>query len=191
MRGLVRPGEDADHLPESVERIRGDVAEPASLDAAPARGRATCTNKPARSKRLRSRSASAASARSLTSCSRGVTTISAGWLAGAALAGDPLAGSPAIDAAGTTDPGGTDQRGFARFINSALDIGAVEAGTTVTRLSEDDVVRFRQVAIPLWFEWANKDQDAARLLALHLEVMQNPSVAYLTPDDIQDYELKL
>ena len=38
----------------------------------------------------------------------------------------PLPGSPAIDAAGTTDPGGTDQRGFPRFINDALDIGAVE-----------------------------------------------------------------
>jgi TRAP-type mannitol/chloroaromatic compound transport system substrate-binding protein len=65
-----------------------------------------------------------------------------------------------------------------------------EAGITVTRLSEDDVVRFRQVAIPLWFEWANKDRDAARVFKLHLEVMQNPSVAYLTPDDIKDYELR-
>jgi TRAP-type mannitol/chloroaromatic compound transport system substrate-binding protein len=66
-----------------------------------------------------------------------------------------------------------------------------EAGTTVTRLSEGDVARFRQVAIPLWFQWANKDKDAARVLKLHLEVMQNPSVAYLTPDDVKDYELKL
>jgi TRAP-type mannitol/chloroaromatic compound transport system substrate-binding protein len=65
-----------------------------------------------------------------------------------------------------------------------------EAGITVTRLSEDDVVRFRQVAIPLWFEWANKDEDAARVFKLHLKVMQNPSVAYLTPDDIKDYELR-
>jgi TRAP-type mannitol/chloroaromatic compound transport system substrate-binding protein len=65
-----------------------------------------------------------------------------------------------------------------------------EAGITVTRLSEDDVVRFRQVAIPLWFEWANKDRDAARVFKSHLEVMQNPSVAYLTPDDIKDYELR-
>ncbi|MEP4810232.1 MAG: choice-of-anchor Q domain-containing protein, partial [Luteolibacter sp.] len=38
----------------------------------------------------------------------------------------PLPGSPAIDAAGTIDPGGTDQRGFPRFLNGALDIGAVE-----------------------------------------------------------------
>jgi TRAP-type mannitol/chloroaromatic compound transport system substrate-binding protein len=66
-----------------------------------------------------------------------------------------------------------------------------EAGTTVTRLSEDDVARFRQVAIPLWFKWANQDKDAARVFKLHLEVMQNPSVAYLTPDDIKNYELKV
>jgi TRAP-type mannitol/chloroaromatic compound transport system substrate-binding protein len=66
-----------------------------------------------------------------------------------------------------------------------------DAGITVTRLSEDDVARFRQVAIPLWFKWANKDRDAARVFKLHLEVMQNPSVAYLTPDDIKNYELKV
>ena len=54
----------------------------------------------------------------------------------------------------------------------------------MTRLSEEDVARFRRIAIPLWFEWANKDRDAARVFKLQLEVMQNPSVAYLTPDDI-------
>ena len=32
VRGLVRPGENADHLPDAVERIRGDVTDPASLD---------------------------------------------------------------------------------------------------------------------------------------------------------------
>ena len=61
----------------------------------------------------------------------------------------PLAGSPAIDAAGTTDPGGTDQRGFPRFVDgdasstAALDIGAVEAGpviTVTTATDEDDGV---------------------------------------------------
>jgi TRAP-type mannitol/chloroaromatic compound transport system substrate-binding protein len=66
-----------------------------------------------------------------------------------------------------------------------------EAGTTVTRLSEEDVAQFRKVALPLWFEWANKDKDAARVFKLHLEVMQNPSVAYLTPDDIKGYQLKV
>ena len=32
VRGLVRPDEHADHLPARVERIRGDVTDPASLD---------------------------------------------------------------------------------------------------------------------------------------------------------------
>jgi TRAP-type mannitol/chloroaromatic compound transport system substrate-binding protein len=66
-----------------------------------------------------------------------------------------------------------------------------EAGTTVTRLSDEDVLRFRKVAIPLWFKWANKDKDAARVFKLHLEVMQNPGVAILAPDDIKGYELNL
>jgi TRAP-type mannitol/chloroaromatic compound transport system substrate-binding protein len=66
-----------------------------------------------------------------------------------------------------------------------------EAGTKVTRLSEDDVLRFRKVAIPLWFKWANKDTDAARFFKLHLNVMQNPGVAILAPDDIKGYELNL
>ncbi len=39
----------------------------------------------------------------------------------------PASGSPAIDAGGPVNPGGTDQRGFIRFVGSALDIGAVEA----------------------------------------------------------------
>jgi len=65
------------------------------------------------------------------------------------------------------------------------------AGTKVTRLSEEDVLRFRRVAIPLWFKWANKDKDAARFFKLHLEVMQNPGVAILAPDDIKGYELNL
>jgi TRAP-type mannitol/chloroaromatic compound transport system substrate-binding protein len=65
------------------------------------------------------------------------------------------------------------------------------AGTKVTRLSEEDVLRFRKVAIPLWFKWANKDKDAARVFKLHLEVMQNPGVAIVTPDDIKGYELNI
>ncbi len=66
-----------------------------------------------------------------------------------------------------------------------------EAGTTISRLGEEDAVRFREVAIPRWFEWANKDTDAARLFDLHLQVMQNPAVAYLDPTDIEGYSLNL
>lgn len=66
-----------------------------------------------------------------------------------------------------------------------------EAGVEVTRLSEEDVERFRKIALPLWFEWANRDPDSARVFALHLEVMLNPAVAYITRDDIKGFELKL
>lgn len=66
-----------------------------------------------------------------------------------------------------------------------------EAGVEVTRLSEDDVARFRKIALPLWFEWANRDSDSARVFKLHLDVMLNPAVAYISPDDIKDFELKL
>ncbi len=50
----------------------------------------------------------------------------------------PLPGSPVIDAAGSTDPGGTDQRGAARFVNGALDIGAVEFLVPVVNTSQDE-----------------------------------------------------
>lgn len=66
-----------------------------------------------------------------------------------------------------------------------------EAGVEVTRLSEEDVERFRKIALPLWFEWANRDRDSARVLKLHLAVMLNPGVAYINPDDIKELELKL
>jgi TRAP-type mannitol/chloroaromatic compound transport system substrate-binding protein len=66
-----------------------------------------------------------------------------------------------------------------------------DAGVEVTRLSEEDATRFRKVSIPKWFEWANKDKNAARLFQLHLDVMQSPSVAYITPEDIKDYKLNL
>ena len=63
------------------------------------------------------------------------------------------------------------------------------AGVEVTRLSEEDVERFRRVALPLWFEWAGKDADSARLFRLHLAVMLNPAVAYISPDDIKGFDL--
>lgn len=66
-----------------------------------------------------------------------------------------------------------------------------EAGVEVTRLSEDDVARFRKIALPLWFEWANRDHDSARVFKLHLDVMLNPAVAYINSDDIKPFELKI
>lgn len=66
-----------------------------------------------------------------------------------------------------------------------------EAGTTVTRLTEEDAQRMREIAIPLWYKWANKDKDAARMFKAHLDVMMSPAVAIITPDDIAGQTLNL
>ena len=36
-----------------------------------------------------------------------------------------------------------------------------DAGTEATRLSQEDVEWFTELAVPLWFAWANKDKGAA------------------------------
>ena len=66
-----------------------------------------------------------------------------------------------------------------------------EAGTTVTRLSQDDVEAFTKVAVPRWFEWANKDKDAARIFKIQLDYMMSGSLGYVTPDQIKGQTLKL
>ena len=63
------------------------------------------------------------------------------------------------------------------------------AGTIVTRLSEDDVAAFTQLAIPLWFKWANKDVDAARLFKIQLDYMMSPSLGYIDEEMIQGQQL--
>jgi len=65
-----------------------------------------------------------------------------------------------------------------------------EAGTIVTRLSEADVIAFTKLAVPRWFNWANKDKDAARVFKLQLDYMMSPSLGYVTPEMIKGQELK-
>jgi TRAP-type mannitol/chloroaromatic compound transport system substrate-binding protein len=65
-----------------------------------------------------------------------------------------------------------------------------EAGTVVTRLSEADVDAFTKLAVPLWFNWANKDKTAARIFAIQLEYMMSGSLGYVTPDMIKGQMLK-
>ncbi|HKK13479.1 MAG TPA: TRAP transporter substrate-binding protein DctP [Gammaproteobacteria bacterium] len=65
----------------------------------------------------------------------------------------------------------------------------LKAGTTVSRLSAEDVHRFRKAAIPVWFEWAKKDADATRVFKVHLDYMLNPYMGYVTPDDIKGLSL--
>ncbi len=66
-----------------------------------------------------------------------------------------------------------------------------EAGTIVTRLSQDDVEAFTNLAVPRWFAWANKDKDAARVFKIQLDYMMSGSLGYVTPDTIKGHELKL
>ncbi len=66
-----------------------------------------------------------------------------------------------------------------------------EAGTIVTRLSQDDVEAFTQLAVPRWFAWANKDKDAARVFKIQLDYMMSGSLGYVTPDTIKGQKLDL
>ncbi len=58
----------------------------------------------------------------------------------------------------------------------------IKAGTQINRLPAEDLPKFQQVAVPIWFKWANKDKDAARLFKLQLDIMESPTVGYVTPD---------
>ncbi|HSV17167.1 MAG TPA: TRAP transporter substrate-binding protein DctP [Casimicrobiaceae bacterium] len=57
-----------------------------------------------------------------------------------------------------------------------------KAGTQINRLPVEDLPKFQRVAVPIWFKWANKDPDAARVFKLQLEVMESPTFGYVTPD---------
>jgi len=63
------------------------------------------------------------------------------------------------------------------------------AGNTVSRLSAEDVAKFRAAAIPVWFKWAKKDADAARVFKLQLDYMMNDVMGYVTPEDIKGYSI--
>ena len=64
-----------------------------------------------------------------------------------------------------------------------------DAGSTVSRLSGEDLAEFRRKAIPIWFKWANKDEDSRRVFKLQLDYMMNNIMGYVTPEDIKGYSL--
>ncbi|RCX31812.1 substrate-binding domain-containing protein [Thioalbus denitrificans] len=64
-----------------------------------------------------------------------------------------------------------------------------DAGSIVSRLSGEDVEEFRRKAIPIWFKWASKDEDAKRVFKLQLDYMMNDIMGYVTPEDIKGYSL--
>jgi len=66
-----------------------------------------------------------------------------------------------------------------------------EAGTEITRLSEDDVDAFTQLAVPLWFKWANKDKYAAKAFKIQLDYMMSGSLGYADAAMIKGQKLKM
>ena len=58
-----------------------------------------------------------------------------------------------------------------------------KAGVQINRLPAEELPKFQQVAVPIWFKWANKDADAAQASSsCSCEVMESPTVGYVTPD---------
>src|SRR5436305_5308780 len=64
-------------------------------------------------------------------------------------------------------------------------------GTQINRLPFSDLEKFQRVAVPIWFKWANKDKDAARVFKAQLDVMESPTFGYVTPDMYQGQKLDL
>lgn len=64
-----------------------------------------------------------------------------------------------------------------------------EAGTRVTRLSQADVEKFTELAVPIWFEWAKKSPEAAAAFQIQLKYMMSGSLGYVTPRMVKGYTL--
>ena len=52
-------------------------------------------------------------------------------------------------------------------------------GTEVTRLSQDDVELMTEVAVPIWFKYANRDDASKRVFQIHLDYMKSGSLGYV------------
>jgi TRAP-type mannitol/chloroaromatic compound transport system substrate-binding protein len=67
----------------------------------------------------------------------------------------------------------------------------IDDGTEVTRLSADDVELLTEVAIPIWFDYANRDPNAARIFKIQLDYMTSPQLGYVDPALVEGMELDL
>ena len=48
-----------------------------------------------------------------------------------------------------------------------------------------------EVAVPIWFKYANRDKDAARVFKIMLDYMMSGSLGYVTPEQIEGLTLDL
>ena len=67
----------------------------------------------------------------------------------------------------------------------------IKAGVEINRMPVEDLEKFQRVAVPIWFKWANKDKDAARIFKAQLNVMESPSFGYVSPDMYQGLKIDL
>jgi TRAP-type mannitol/chloroaromatic compound transport system substrate-binding protein len=65
-----------------------------------------------------------------------------------------------------------------------------KAGVQINRLPAEDLPKFQRLAVPIWFKWANKDKDAAKLFKLQLQVMESHTCGYVTPDMYKGLKLE-
>ena len=63
------------------------------------------------------------------------------------------------------------------------------AGTRVTRLSQADVEKFTELAVPIWFEWARKSPEAAQAFQIQLDYMMSGSLGYVTKRMVRGHSL--
>ena len=66
-----------------------------------------------------------------------------------------------------------------------------EDGTRVIRLSAEDVRVMTKVALPIWFDFANKGKDAARVFKVQLDYMTSGSLGYVEKEVAGLFELDL
>lgn len=64
-----------------------------------------------------------------------------------------------------------------------------DSGSTISRMGQEDLDKFRKAAIPIWFKWAKKDPDAAAVFKLQLDYMMNGIMGYIEPSDIKGQSL--
>ena len=48
-----------------------------------------------------------------------------------------------------------------------------------------------EVAVPIWFKYANRDKDAARVFKIQLDYMMSGSLGYVTPEQVEGLTLDL
>jgi len=74
---------------------------------------------------------------------------------------------------------------------ATLAVGVTSATAENIRLSPEDVRVMTKVAIPIWFDFANKGRDAARVFKIQLDYMTSGSLGYIEPEVAELFTLDL